>query len=135
MMENDCKKALELVKNINTKNNNMLMYEVADVRTWAYLGLYYAEKIRGGIYLQTYRAKGDLQNKQKAIMHLETALKFWDEVITITKPIYNDMPLVHFTEQAGNTKEQNEVLRFHWHILRPAVANDIEIAKKTVFEK
>lgn len=36
--------------------------------------------------------------------------------------------------QAGNTKEQNEALRFHWHIMRPAVANDIEIAKKMVFE-
>lgn len=135
MLENDCKKALELVKNINTKNNNSLMYEVADVRTWAYLGLYYAEKIKGGVYLQTYRTTGNLKNKQKAIAHLETALKFWDEVIAITKPIYNDMPLVHFTEQAGTTKEQNEALRFHWHILRPAVANDIEIAKKTVFEK
>lgn len=135
MLEKDCNKALELVKNIYVKNNNTLMYEVADIHTWAYLGLYYAEKIKGGIQLQTYRTTGDLQNKQNAITHLEAALKFWDEVIAITKPIYNDMPLVHFTEQAGNTKEQNEALRFHWHILRPAVANDIEIAKNAVFEK
>lgn len=44
MLEKDCNKALELVKNINFKNNNTLMYEVADIHTWAYLGLYYAEK-------------------------------------------------------------------------------------------
>ena len=135
MLEKDCKKALELVKNINTKNSNVLMYEVADIRAWAYLGLYYSQKIRGGIHLQTYKTKGNLQDKQQAIEHLEAALKYWDAVIAITKPIYNDMPLVHFTEQAGNTKEQNEALRFHWHILRPAVANDVEIARKTVFEK
>lgn len=98
-------------------------------------GFILCRKIKGGIQLQTYKTTGDLQYKQKAITHLEAALKFWDEVIAITKPIYNDMPLVHFTEQAGNTKEQNEALRFHWHILRPAVANDIEIAKNAVFEK
>lgn len=135
ILEKDCRKALELTKNINTKNNNTLMYEVADVCTWAYLGLYYSEKIKGGVALQTYRMTGDLQHKQMAITHLEAALKFWDEVIAITKPIYNDMPLVHFTEQAGKTKEQNEALRFHWHILRPEVANDIEIAKNLVYEK
>ncbi|MCA0363118.1 MAG: hypothetical protein LCH67_03690 [Bacteroidetes bacterium] len=135
MLEKDCRIALELTKNINTKNNNTLMYEVADVCTWAYLGLYYSEKIKGGVALQVYRMTGDLQHKQKSITHLEAALKFWDEVIAITKPIYNDMPLVHFTEQSDNTKEQNEALRFHWHILRPEVANDIEIAKNLVYEK
>ena len=40
------------------------------------------------------------------------------------------MPLVHFTEQAGNTKVQNEALRFHWQKLRPQVANDIAIARE-----
>ena len=45
------------------------------------------------ICLQTYRVKGGEANKQNAIEHLENALHFWDEVVAITRPIYNDMPL------------------------------------------
>lgn len=49
---------------------------MADIRTWAYLGLYYAQKIKGRIELQTYRTNGDLQHKQQSIKYLEAALKF-----------------------------------------------------------
>ncbi len=132
MLEKDCLKALELVKDIHAVNNNALMYEVADIQTWADLGLYFSEKLKGAVSLQLYRTKGGAQNKQDAIQHLEKALAFWDKVIAITRPIYNDMPLVHFTEQKGNTKEQNEALRFHWEKLRSDVAKDVETARNAV---
>lgn len=50
------------------------------------------------------------------------ALGFWEVVIDMTRPIYNDMPLVHYSEQDDDR-------RFHWGKLRPDVAGDIEIAK------
>jgi len=130
MLEQDCNKALGLVKNINTKNNNTLMYEVADVKTWANLGLHFAEKLKGAVALQTYRIKGGEKNKQDAIQHLQKALYYWDEVIAITRPIYNDMPLVHYSEQEGKPWQENDHLRFHWERIRPEVAQDVEIAKK-----
>ena len=130
MLEQDCNKALGLVKNINTKNNNTLMYEVADVKTWANLGLHFAEKLKGAVALQTYRIKGGDKNKQDAIQHLQKALYYWDEVIAITRPIYNDMPLVHYSEQDGKPWQENDHLRFHWERIRPKVAQDVEIAKK-----
>src|SRR5690606_28338447 len=83
MLEKDCNKALELVKNINAGNDNTLMYEVADIKTWANLGLHFAEKIKGAVALQTYRSQGGEENKQQAIRHLEQALRFWDKVIEI----------------------------------------------------
>ncbi|MBA2761069.1 MAG: hypothetical protein H0U39_03745 [Segetibacter sp.] len=126
MLEQDCKKALDLVKNIKTANNNTLMYEVADVKAWANLGLSFAQKLKGAVALQTYRLKGGEENKQNAVRHLEEALRFWDVVVGITRPIYNDMPLTHYSEQ-------NDKLRFHWEILRPEVAKDLEIAKNTTF--
>ena len=42
MLEKDCQKALSLMKNMKTANNTSLMYEVADVKAWANLGLYFA---------------------------------------------------------------------------------------------
>jgi hypothetical protein len=134
MVERDCKKALALVKDINTANNNALMFEVADVKAWSNLGLHFAEKLRGAVALQTYRTKGGDDNKQAAIRHLENALKYWDVVISITRPIYNDMPLVHYSEQNGVRSKENQQLTFHWEKLRPDVAKDVETAKHAVYD-
>lgn len=129
MLESDCNKALELVKNIPTAHNNALMYEVADIKAWANIGLHLAEKLKGAVALQTFKLKGGEANRQNAVQHLQSALKYWDEVIAITRPIYNDMPLVHYSEEDGKYWKLNDHLRFHWEKLRPAVEKDIENAK------
>ena len=126
MLEQDGRKALELVKPIPTTTNRSLRYEVADVQTWANLGLHFAEKLKGAVALQTYRSTGDEAARQTAVNHLEAALGYWDAVIAITQPLYNEMPLVHYSEK-------NDSLRFHWKNLRPAVARDIDTAKKATF--
>ena len=41
------------------------MYEVADVQVWAYLGLHLAEKLRGAVALQTYRAGGEREDQRQ----------------------------------------------------------------------
>jgi hypothetical protein len=130
LLEKDCKQALTIVKNINTKSNKALYYEVADIKAWAYLGLHFAEKIRGGIDLQRYRIQGDEKNKESAIIHLKKALGYWDNIILVTRPIYNDMPLVHLSQQGGKETRENFYLTFHWRKLRADVANDIEVARK-----
>jgi hypothetical protein len=134
MLERDCKEALRLVKNINTVGNNALMFEVADIKTWANMGLHFAEKLKGAIALQTFRTNGGEANKLEAIHHLGNALKYWDEIVSITSPIYNEMPLVHYSEQNGVRSEENRHLTFHWKKLRPDVAKDIEMAKNATVE-
>jgi hypothetical protein len=128
MLEQDCNKALDLVKSIQTAGNNSLMYEVADIKAWANLGLHFAEKLKGAVALQTYKVKGGANNKQKAVEHLQNALRYWDVVIAITRPIYNDMPLVHYSEENGKPWRENDHLRFHWEKIRPDVVKDIEFA-------
>ncbi|MCX6218107.1 glycoside hydrolase family 20 zincin-like fold domain-containing protein [Spirosoma sp.] len=130
MLETDCRKALQLVRSINVKANRSLLYEVSDVQVWANLGLHLAEKLQAAVALQTYRATGQEARKQAAVQHLKSALRYWDTVIAITRPLYNDMPLVHLTEQKGHTWEENNKLRFHWEKLRPDVAKDVEMAEK-----
>jgi hypothetical protein len=129
LLEQDCKKALQLVNKIHIPANGLLLYEAADVKAWANLGLYFAEKLRGAVALHTYRSAGGEENKQRAIRHLEASLRYWDEVVAITRPLYNDMPLVHLSEQKGSTPAENNQLRFHWEKLRPEVARDVEIAR------
>jgi hypothetical protein len=128
MLDQDSRKALRLVKGIKTAGNNSLRYEVADVVVWSNLGLYFSEKLKGAVALQTYRMQGGEVNKQNAVKHLKKSLQYWDEVVAITKPLYKDMPLVHYSEQSDN-KEQNDRLRFHWEKLRSEVAKDVEIAE------
>lgn len=123
LLERDCKLALELVRDIDTNKDPSLMYEVADVKTWAHLGLHLAEKLRGAVMLETFRTHGEPQHQEQAIKHLENALGFWDEVIAITRPIYKDMPLTPYV--------QNDNILFHWEHLRSSVENDIALAKNS----
>ena len=129
ILEKDCNQALRMVKNIDGKNNKALLYEVADIKTWSYLGLHFSEKIKGGIALQRYRMNGGEKNREIAIMHLEKALSYWDSIIAITRPLYNDMPLVHLSQQGGKESKENFYLSFHWEKLRADAARDIDIAK------
>jgi hypothetical protein len=132
MLNQDCRKALKLVDDIDTGNNTSLMYEVSDVKTWAYLGLHLAEKLEGAMELQRFYINGNEKNRKESIRHLEKALGYWDNVIEITRPIYKDMPLTHYN---GSSKDRNDNNLFHWARIRPEVAFDIEIAKKAEQEK
>lgn len=130
-LEKDCNKALALIKNINTMDKTLL-YEVADIKVWANLGLHLAEKLKGAVALQNFRLQGGEVRKQTAVNHLQKALLFWDAVVSITRPLYNDMPLVHYSEQDGKSSKENEHLRFHWQLIRPDVAKDIETARNAI---
>jgi hypothetical protein len=126
LLEHDASAALALVKPIDTQRNASLMYEVADVRTWSYLGLHLAEKLRGAVALQNFRAGGDPRDQQQAIAHLEKALGYWDQVIRITRPIYKDMKLTAYN---GNSFDANPHNLFHWALIRGEVAHDIDVAR------
>ncbi|HEX6223009.1 MAG TPA: hypothetical protein VFZ52_01275 [Chryseolinea sp.] len=134
MLETDCNKALALVKNFRPAGNASLHQEISDIKAWANLGLFFAEKLKGAVALQTYREKGEEPDKQEAVRRLENALRYWDEVVNITRPIYNDMPLVHFSEQDGKHWKENDHLRFHWALLREDVAKDVEIARNATLD-
>jgi hypothetical protein len=126
-LERDCRAALALVQPIDTRGNASLMYEVADVRTWSHLGLHLAEKLRGAVALQEFRAAGDPGDRKEAIARLRRALDEWDEVIRITRPIYKDMRLTHYN---GNGFDANPHNLFHWALVRDEVANDVQVARR-----
>ena len=126
MLERDNREALRLVEGIDVSSSATLRYEVADVKTWARLGLHLAAKIEGAVALATYRKTGDAAQKIAAIAHLERALAEWDQVIAITRPLYRDMPLTHYNH---NSFERNDDNLFHWALIRDEVAHDIAVAR------
>jgi hypothetical protein len=126
MLEKDNKEALRLVKNIDTNGNASLMYEVSDIKIWANLGLHLGEKINGAVALYNYRLSGDKKYKQMAIGHLKEALRYWDEVIEVSRPIYLNMRLTHYNHNSFDANDDN---LFHWALIRDEVARDIEIAR------
>jgi hypothetical protein len=126
-LEHDCLRALDLVKDIDVDGNKALMYEVSDIQVWAYMGLHLAEKIKGALALQFFRAQHKTEDKLIARAHFKKALELWDKVVEITRPIYNDMPLTHLSEQNGKIWQENNHRRFHWELIRSDVAKDLTI--------
>jgi hypothetical protein len=134
-LQQDCSQALGLVKNMKTASGKALIYEVADVMAWANLGLSFAHKLRGAVALQTYRLQGGEENKLQAVKHLQQALHYWDQVIAITRPLYQPMPLAAYSyPHQGNRSLIDNDRRFHWELLRPDVARDIETAQNARVE-
>jgi hypothetical protein len=112
-----------------TKQSGALTSELDDAATWAYLGLYFAEKLRAGVALELYRQTGDESQKKKSVEMLKITLSHWDNVVALTKNRY--LPTPHVATQ--NYKENFTV--FSWELLRPQVMRDIELAEKAVFKK
>ena len=129
ILEQDNRAALTEVGRIEVSGNASLSHEVADVKTWACLGLHLAEKLRGAIVLQTYRTSGEARDKAAAVAHFEKALAYWDEVIRITRPLYKDMKLTHYN---GNGFGANSDNLFHWALIRGEVAKDLDVARQAV---
>ena len=107
MLERDNEKALSLVKGIDTSGSASLMYEVADIKIWANLGLHLAEKLKGAVALQTYRLAGDEEYKKQAVAHLKRALEYWDEVVKISRPLYRNMRLTHYNHNFFVANDDN----------------------------
>ncbi len=127
LLERDNREALRLVESVDVGTNASLRYEVADVQTWANLGLHLAAKVRGAVALETFRRTGDVEQKRAAIEHLRRALAAWDEVVRITRPLYRDMRLTHYNHNFFVPNNDN---LFHWARIRAEVAEDVAIAER-----
>jgi hypothetical protein len=128
LLERDNREALRIAGRIDAGANASLMYEIADVKAWANLGLHLAEKLRGAVALATFRATGDEKQRAVAQKHLTKALDYWDAVIAITRPLYKDMKLTAYN---GNSFDANPHNLFHWALIRDEVARDVDVARKS----
>jgi hypothetical protein len=126
-LENDGNRALELVESLRhsaTRNVNTFDCEIEDVQAWAYLSLYFADKLRAGIALETFRKTKAKEQQTKSIALLESAAGHWAKLVEVTKQHYNPIPAVQISQSQSNP---NAV--FSWQRYSDQVKRDIQIAK------
>ena len=113
-----CTAALQLVEPVSPDNNTDLLYEVSDIRAWAHLGLYFAYKLRAATAYQQYRNTEATAALEEAIAQLETATEHWRQLVAVTTPVYEPMPLQHY--------ERNDHQLFHWSVVGEEVEGELE---------
>jgi hypothetical protein len=118
-----CKNALQDIKDIPIGSNVDLRYEVADIRTWANLGMYFSNKLRAAVEYKRFLLSKNNVDLQKSIAWLTKAAAYWRKVVEITKPVYNPVPLVHLSI---NEKEERY---FHWSIVEKQVIDELDWLK------
>jgi len=127
-LEKDGSRALELVSSLSPKARQSLptlRCEIADVQAWAYLSLYFADKLRAGVALETHRKTKVVKEQKKAVALLEDAARHWNEIIAVTKQHYNSVPAV----QLSRSRDGHKAV-FSWEKYRDQVERDIQIAEK-----
>jgi hypothetical protein len=62
-----CKEAIDDVKHINVKNDADLRYEVVDIKSWSYLGLYFSNMLRAGVEYRRFLLSNDKNDLNNAI--------------------------------------------------------------------
>ncbi|MDQ3394450.1 MAG: hypothetical protein M3512_10120, partial [Bacteroidota bacterium] len=123
-LETDSNEALKIVAALRLHANEFtgaLACELDDIETWGHLGLYFSDKLRAGVALETFRLEGDNTQKEKAISLLNNCIQHWDKISTITEGHYHAVPYVD-----GDM--------FAWKFYKPEVAKDIDIANDYKFQ-
>ena len=73
----------------NSKGHKELLATLADMEAIAYLGRYYADKIRGAADLAVFRADSQqTRSHRRAVAHLTNAVKEWETYAEMSIPRY-----------------------------------------------
>lgn len=87
-----------------------------DLKAWAYMGNYYANKIRGANYLHAYKSRLGNENKEKSIKSLQMAFTMWKLYAEAASRNYNPQFLA-------------KTRTIDWDALTKDVEKDIEIVR------
>jgi hypothetical protein len=129
--EKDSRRTLTLVKQLRPKATAALTCELDDLETWAYMGLYFADKLRAGVALQTYRLTAEKPEQQQAIAKLQQCLTHWQKVSEITSNHYQEVPYIEGQKfSSTNVENSMDAWRFSWKKYLPQVERDLQLAKE-----
>ncbi len=121
-LENDSRVVLALVGQMRSKSlSPTLACELDDLETWAYLSDYFANKLRAGVALHTFRTFGDKRQQQKAIQLLTHCRTVWMKISKITGGHYREVPYID---------DDSDARTFSWAKYLPQVERDIRLAEQ-----
>jgi hypothetical protein len=126
-LDTDSKTALTNVQSLQKGASPTLLCELTDIQTWAYLSRYFADKLRAGVALQTYRLKQDKTQQQQAIALLTNCLSHWWKVVELTTSHYHEVPYIDgYRVKEGASLDAQW---FSWKKYLPQVERDIKLAE------
>ncbi|MFC2098943.1 hypothetical protein ACFLSP_04275, partial [Bacteroidota bacterium] len=120
-VESSGRQALELcteIEALSTPDHNNYQIEINDIKSWSYLSLYFAAKLRAGVALDEAVRTGNRELQDQSVRYLEEAAAHWKELAGITSDQYQEVSLLHL-----------RTFKFSWKSFYPEVLKDIEIAK------
>jgi len=118
-----CEEALKIIEELKPGNSKSLIYETEDIKAWAYLGLYFSDKLRAGVSLEKFSISHIENDKKQAIRYLEQCEQYWHQLIHVTKNRY--LPVPHVSLQ--NYRISYPL--FSWGAFKVDVKKDIQLAK------
>ncbi|WP_157972207.1 hypothetical protein [Pleomorphovibrio marinus] len=127
-LEDKSSQALDLLKTIKS-NDPTLMHEVADIKAWAYLAKYFAAKLQAGVEFETYKGTKESNYQKQALASLQKAKEYWSEVIKITSPYFEEIPLLHFGDDFLREEFEKPVDKFSWKNFEDQVQRDIDYVR------
>lgn len=115
-LEADAARGLQAIDSLNIASPT-LHCELCDIEAWAYLNLYFADKLRAGVCFERFRRTGNEAKRLEALSWLQAphAAAHWEQLIRVTQSHYREQPLLHLNK-----------LPFSWELFRPQVQEDIQ---------
>ncbi|MGB6153916.1 MAG: hypothetical protein WBG48_18170 [Pricia sp.] len=117
-----CATALEEVENIDSAGNTDLLYEKSDIQAWSHLGLYFSNKLKAATAYREYLNTKDKKHLESAISWLEKATDNWENLVKVTEPVYEPVPI-----EAKGFRADSKL--FHWSIVQEEVEAELEWLK------
>lgn len=128
LLDADAQTVLTRVNQLRPDASPTLACELTDLETWAHLSRYFADKLRAGVTLQTYRLTGDKPKQQQAIDLLSKCLTHWQRVSELTASHYHEVPYIE--GNAFSSQAYRDALRFSWTKYLPQVERDVRLAQE-----
>jgi hypothetical protein len=117
---------LKVTKSLRPKASGTLLCELDDLDTWAFLSKYFANKLRAGVSLYTFRNSNNQSDQQKAVALLNECLASWKKITEITNAHYQEV--LYLDDQSTTNNPKNDGKTFSWAKYLPQVERDIAIA-------
>ena len=126
-VETFCHYTIDKIEGVYTEGNTDLLYEVADIKAWSHLGMYFANKLRAAVEYQKYLNTQKIENLNSSIQWLEKATANWHELVLVTEEVYEPVPLMHATFRKGDEF-------FHWSKIEEQVIEELNWLKDMIEE-
>ncbi|CAN5133644.1 hypothetical protein BH20BAC1_BH20BAC1_07440 [soil metagenome] len=128
-LEMNGREVIKSLEALRKGSSPTLACELDDLETWAYLSLYFSDKLRAGVALQQYRVTGNALHQKTAVSLLKNCLSYWKKLSAITAAHYKEVPYIDGYKSPLSGSRDAEY--FSWQKLTRQAERDILLAQES----